>query len=81
MGNIKTISKSLATPGQTVSYLQSHFFVAPSILDGPNINTAIKTPLPSHGYTSKAFSEKTLESLKLLLTVSGVSLKKALSIN
>ena len=53
-----------------------HFFVAQSVLNGPNTSAATKTPLRLYNQSLKPNSKRTLATPKLLSIVSGVSLEK-----
>ena len=55
--------------------------MAPSVLDGLNINAATRVPLLSHGLTLKLSFEKTSKAHRPLLIVSGVSLGETQSIS
>ena len=64
-----------------VSYLQPYFSITSSSSEALNISIIIKTLLLLHDQSLKPFSQKILEVLKFLLTVSEVSLGKTFSIS
>ena len=72
---MRTILKLQVPPGWIVPYSQPHSSVALSASDRLSTSAATRTPLRSHGQSSKPSSKKTSGILRPSSTTSGVSLE------